>query len=109
MRYLLCIEADSNDADYVTKTTEITESELKEIMPMIEAIKAVKKKKNACSSHNYPTQECVHGDDSAENMYGDVDGYEAFNEFVPSSEYGIHTITSVEVYEFSKLTRYIGT
>ena len=94
MKYEIVVTADTNDADYITKTSEIDDAGLVEIMPVIEAIKGLDKKHH----YNWPRHE--YQDETVEAIYPQLtkDQIEAFEEYRPYGEYGIHTIESVVYY-----------
>jgi len=98
-RYEIVVIADTNDADYVTQISTISEELLLEIQPVIEAIKA----KNATITpgrgiYNWPSSE--YRKETVEDTYPQLteDQIECFRELCPYGEYGIHTIKSVEYY-----------
>jgi hypothetical protein len=107
MKKYLIIVADTNDGDYVTSKNEITDEQIELIKPVIEAIKNFKPYIgtqpdywNHLHGHNYTTQECTRldlGELSAKSLYGNLEGFELFDEFCPFDEYGIHTIESVTI------------
>lgn len=111
MKKYIIITADTNDADFVSKKTKITDKELKSIKPIIKAIKGFKPYKKGGWEHqnNYPVGECVRpdlGQQSAEEYYGHLPNFGLFNEtYVPYGEYGIHTITSIELLTVAKETK----
>jgi len=93
MIYEIVIVADTNDADYITKISDITPDELERFRPLIAEIAKVK-------HHNWDTS--VYGDDEdrPEIMYSQFDALvEEFGEFVPHGEDGVHTIESIVYYE----------
>lgn len=105
---ILIITADTNDADYVTSQNKVTDEDIKKLMPMIEAIKNFKPYHGEWSpgkfcehSHNFPYGEDLPRDDmgekSIEELYGDVPGFDLFQELVPFGEYGVHTIVKIEI------------
>lgn len=113
MRKYIIITADENDADYIERKSLITDEQIEKVKIMVEAIKAFKPYKGKewrvgdfwdCR-HNYPTREIVkkdRGELSAEEYYIGKgkeieDAFYVFDQFVPSNEYGIHTIKSVEI------------
>jgi hypothetical protein len=118
MKQYIVIEADTNDADYVMQKTAITSEELELIMPVITAIADFRpyqgKSKRGGSDwvhrHNFPIGEVVRedlGELSAEDYYvgkGLVtpEQFEMFYELVPYSEYGIHTVKSIELITVAK-------
>jgi len=113
MHYYINITADTNDADYISELNEISEEQLEKILPVIEAIKGFqpydgKLRHNGSSwrcFHNFPNGECLRedlGEKSPEELYVETglvtqEQLEAFYEFIPSDEYGIHTIKHVKL------------
>jgi hypothetical protein len=91
MKKILIIKADTNDADYVEESNEITDDELRDILPVIEAIKKYK------GPHNWPEYE--YSDESPFDIYPQLteDQIEAFSGLTPTGEYGIHTIESIRL------------
>lgn len=108
MIYEIVITGDTNDADYVTRTNDITQEQLDHFMPLIEAIKTYTVANGY--GENWPISQ--YSDGSPEGLYPQFadDGSELdneddcnidslideFREFVPWS---IHSITSVVYYE----------
>jgi len=113
MKYYINIKADTNDGDYISEMSEISEEELELIRPVVESIKAFKpyKGKNWSHENNFPCGDCCRedlGQKEAEEYY--VGGglvtqeqFDAFMEFAPHGEYGIHTIESVEVFHVTEV------
>lgn len=106
MSYLLIIKADTNDADYIESTNVISQEELDRFMPLINAIKKFKpyKSKGRTHYHNFPVGECCRedmGEKSIQEIYSKIneDIVDEFNDMVPYSEYGTHTIQSIKLYE----------
>ena len=107
MKRILVVRADTNDADYVTQETPINDGELDLIKEVVNAIGEFKPYKTQAHGmdwkheHNFPTGDCHRPDlneKSAKELYGHLPGFELFvNYFLPWSEYGIHTIDSVEI------------
>ncbi len=103
------ITADTNDADYVTEISKITEKDLDKIKPLIEAIKKFKPyttKSDGLSwthSHNYPWGEHLPRKDLGERhpneIYKGIDeeAFEIFQDLIPHGEHGIHTIVSIDI------------
>lgn len=103
----ILIEGDCNDGDYISEMSDITQEELELILPVIEAIKSSTEYHNWSNEYDiksieekYP-QFCVRNDD-----YSPEDDYEfecgealgTFSSFVPSGEYGVHSIKKIEIY-----------
>ena len=90
-KYIL-IEADTNDADYISNVNPISDEDIEILRPIIEVIKNCKQR------HNWTTSEC--NNDSPNKLYKDlltVDQIDIFSEYAPYGEYGIHTIESIEI------------
>lgn len=93
MKKILIIEADTNDADYVTSEHTITDKDIETLKPIVKVIKGCK------THHNWST---TGYDDGPEVIYkGKLtdEQMEWMNDLVPNEEYGIHTITSIKVFE----------
>lgn len=108
MKKYLVIKADTNDADYITQETLITDdSQIDKYRKVFEAIKNFKPYKILKGGlpfehdHNFPVDEMCRKDlgaKSAKEMYGHlVDDWEKFMELIPVGEYGIHTIKSARI------------
>jgi hypothetical protein len=117
MKYYINITADTNDADYISEIGEISNEQLELIQPVIKAIKNFKSYKGKSKSgsdwdhgNNFPTGDCYRpdlGEKSAEEIYVESgivtqEQFDAFMEFVPSNEYGIHTIESVDLFHVTE-------
>jgi len=95
-KLMLYVQADTNDADYVTTFVEIKHEDL----PLIERVTTVLKANHGkwCTSE-YSRDECP------EDMYADqlsLDDIQTFAEsYVPYGECGVHTIDKVIVYDIA--------
>lgn len=107
------ITADTNDADYVTEISSISDEDLAKIKPLIAAIKKFEPyttKSESGSrlldwthSHNYPWGEYAPRTDLGEKEPREI--YKGFDEeifqiledLIPYGEHGIHTIISIEI------------
>ena len=124
-QFEITVEADTNDADYVTKISRISETDLKKIKPLIQAIKNFKPykattpdKKDGCGrmswthDHNYPYGS---GEYSPRLDLGEKPGreiykfpetiFDLFEELLPYGEHGIHTIESIVVTPYVRKTK----
>lgn len=102
MEYLVAIKADTNDADYISKTTKLTEEQFAGKKELIEKVAAAIKN---VPGHNWNTLEWA--DTTVNEQYEDVlteDEIEAFEEFTPHGENGIHTIYDIIIYDVSNTT-----
>lgn len=108
MKKYIIIKADTNDADYITKKTEITDEQIEQIKPVIAALQVRRDKLNEDRHKNWnrwsPNWET--------SKYGRLvtpsemyvkpgilteEQVQIFDEFVPYGEYGVHTIETVEI------------
>ena len=102
MKYII-IKADTNDGDYVTEVSLITDEQIEKIRPVIEAIKSFVPSKE--HGHNWPTGEMAYYEGTPEIIYQDKLGrhlINLFNDFVPEGDPnypGIYTIESVKIVE----------
>lgn len=108
MKFLV-VKVDTNDADYVSKVSKISDADLEILKPLLAAIAEFKPYSGVSSSgsewthrHNYPFGEILRsdlGEKSPREMYPDIseDVFEAFNDYLPSTEYGFHTIKRVDI------------
>ena len=94
MIYEIVIVADTNDADYITKISDITPGKLERFTPLIAEI--AKKVKH----YNWDTSAYGDDEDKPEIMYSQfAELVEEFGDFVPHGEGGVHTIESIVYYE----------
>ena len=94
MTKYIYIEADINDGDYISEMKQITDEELETIKPVIEAVRKNQNRyENLDMSDKYDAEEC----------YGHLEGFKTFNQFVPTGEYGIHTIERIIIYNVESL------
>lgn len=125
-KLMLIVVADENDADYLTEMTEITERQVELLKPIVEAIKNFKPYKTKAPDSKFDVEWTHHhnwpnGDPEAEIGVPRTDLgektieqiYECvltpaqiswFNEFVPHSEYGIHTIQTIKLQKIEEET-----
>jgi len=99
MKQILIVQADTNDGDYIHNISEVDE----ETLPVIR--KAAKAIKNASKRHNWGTSEYVDSNEHPSVLYKDIlsqEELEIFGDFVPSGEYGIHTINSIQLLTIEK-------
>lgn len=115
------ITVDTNDADYETKVSDITPEKLEKIKPLLEAIKhfkpykAMSKNSNRMEeeSHdqNYPKGESCRKDlgqiPPREFYKFPNEIFDIFEHLCPYSEFGFHTVVSVETYEEVNLEKLI--
>lgn len=98
MKKYIFIKADTNDADYVYRKTEVTDQQIEFVIPLINAIK------NNKGSYNFLHGEFVREDEKeVEEMYvaSGLCSQEVLDffldNFCPYGEHGIHTIESIEI------------
>jgi len=102
MKYYISIEGDTNDGDLIESLNEISYVDLEKIKPVVEAVIAKK-------DYNWSTNEYSKGKNPYE-LYVESgivteEEYEIFYEFVPHGEYGIHSITSIKIFEVTRVTK----
>lgn len=89
MKKYIIIKADTNDGDYITNQSLITDESIEQLRPIIEIIKSKKGKYETCEMGNprdtYSVEEL-----SDEQL-------DLFDNFIPYGEYGIHTIEKVQI------------
>lgn len=112
MKLLLLVTTDTNDADYVTNTEEVSQEDIDKIMPMINAIKnfkpyetsGVNKTHTWKHRHNFPSDAREDlGEKTAYEYY--VEGklvtqeqFDYFNKYVRGDSEGrYHTVKSVRL------------
>lgn len=110
MKKYIYIIADTNDADYISNLEEITDAHLEKIMPMINAINEFqpyqwedndsKFSHTWIHQHNFPNSEYTRtdlGEKTIEQLYGEVSGFEEFQDLAPYGETGIHSIKVIKI------------
>lgn len=120
MKYCIEIKVDTNDADYLTQNSVITEEELNKIRPLIEAIKNFEPYKSKSTGqykldwthgHNYPHGEYAPrfdlGEKTPQQIYPEISDeiHDLFQEYCPYGEHGFHSIESIYVYPEVKKER----
>ena len=93
MKKYIEIKGDTNDGDYVSERTEVTDAQIEEIKPVIEAIK------NSEAQHGFNFDTSEYQNNDAEEVYGNIDGFSMFRRMVPHGEHGIHSIDSIIILE----------
>lgn len=112
---VLIIKVDTNDADYIEDSIDISDETLNHIKPVIEAIKQFKPYKGKADDgyesthrHNWPNGEYGFredlGEKSPQELYVETglctqEQLEDFDEMVPYHEHGFHTIESIHLLE----------
>ena len=97
MKIFIYIELDENDADYRSELTEITTETLEAIRPVIDKIRRMENDPYN-SEYNYLTGERECDGDSAEILYSGLSGWEKWNELLPFSEWGFHTVSAIKIF-----------
>lgn len=118
MSKMITVVVDTNDADYMTKVSEIDDEELVVVREVAAKIKTFKPYEvsyerydgttgdNACH-HNWPEGDCQR-DDMGEKSPIEIydlteEQYEIFDCYTPYSEYGFHTIESITIVPITKV------
>lgn len=93
MKLYLEVEADTNDADYVSSRTEIAIDQLDRIEPLIKEIG-----KERYHNFIFGREYLGRGEQYAHDKYSEFEALDEFIEsFVPLEEGGIHSITSIKL------------
>lgn len=97
-KYLIVVEADTNDADYIQSSCVINEKVLKTIRIVIKEIKDFDSNPKNAYQHNWPKLDNY---ESPSLIYKNLTEkqIDLFNELVPYGENGVHSIESVKLYE----------
>jgi hypothetical protein len=98
MNRLLIVKADPNDADYIYESTMLSEEAYQALRPLLEKVASALK--DCTAQHNWPEHE--RADQSPEGLYAGIlteEEVEKFREYVPSDEYGVHTIYAITVHQ----------
>lgn len=113
-KFKLAIEVDENDADYLTKISDISEDELAQLEPVFEAIRNFQPYKGKSKSyglewehsHNWPSggeysPRVDLGEKYPRDIYPQLtdDQIEMFEERCPFGENGFHSVESITVFE----------
>jgi hypothetical protein len=119
-KLLLIITADTNDADYITRVSDVTTEELEILKPLFDKIKNFEPYKTQIKGkgmgwshiHNWPVGEYGCREDLGEKTVQELydltdDDFEFAMEFIPYGEHGTHTITDIKVVEVINETKYI--
>ncbi len=98
MKYLIVVEGDTNDADYISNVGNIAENEIEIIKKVASAIKSYDEEHKY--GHNWPMF-CDNNDMPAPyEIYKDIlteDDIECMDGYIPYGEYGIHSIKSIRI------------
>lgn len=105
MKLYVEIKADTNDGDYITEKTDITDDKetLALINRVIKAINEITGNKRR-PFHNWCTSDYGRGE-RPNIMYANKlspEEIEEFSDLCPYGEYGIHTIVSIKLIEVAK-------
>jgi hypothetical protein len=95
------IQADTNDADYISATSDLNEEDLPTILKVVEAIKAFDSRtRRGSGQYNWPSS--YHRNGSPHYTYDGIlteEEIDIFSDYVPCGEDGIHTIESVQIFQ----------
>lgn len=115
-RVEIYIRVDTNDGDYNEAINIITKKDLDKLRPLFKAIKNFRPYKGNegdrwTHANNFPCGECLRddlGEKEPSEIY-DVDEeiIELLSDYLPSCEYGFHTIERVEISPLQKKERLV--
>lgn len=98
----LVVMADENDGDYQTAISEINQENLNKFMELLSRVMSRMESRKAENPnrwewrHNWENNE--RGDPAKQYPDWTTEEIEFFSEYLPYSEYGLHTIVKVEYY-----------
>lgn len=107
IKYQVLVIGDTNDGDYVTQETILTDEAYDQLLPLLYKVAGILRQpikhqtKHGPQLHNWPNGETLRddlGELAPNDLYKDLlteEEYETFDELVPYGEYGIHTITHI--------------
>jgi hypothetical protein len=108
MANYILVEVDMNDADYASKFTPIDDEVLAIILPLIEKIKG------NTNRHNFSYRENTNDGEHAYEVYvneetvdHDEEVLDMFMDFLPVTEYGFHTIKTIEIYDVGHIEKFL--
>jgi hypothetical protein len=105
MARTILVKADTNDADYITRSSKLNEEDLPTILKVVAEIKAFDARtRRGSGEYNWYARYEHYGRKRSgpREVYEDVlteEEIEIFEEYIPYGEDGIHTIESVEIFE----------
>lgn len=94
-KFLMIVTVDENDADYIKREYWVTQETIDKIKPIW---KVVKKNRN----DNWVTGDVARAGEKPQDMYKGIlskKEIEFFDSYIPSGEFGAHTIESIEIHE----------
>lgn len=109
----ITVVVDTNDGNYLTEATTISEGELKILRPLLSAIGKFKPytveahNMELTHEHNYPNGENYPRTDLGEKTPREIyrgysnEAFKLLEQFAPCGNYGFHTIDSVVVRTFT--------
>lgn len=95
----ICVVADTNDADYVTLIKPMSQDDIETITKWTAFLKTVR---GDWSTRDECDDDYLDDDHLAEDIYADVftpEEFQVISRYVPTSEYGVHTIEHITLQE----------
>lgn len=103
--FSITVKADTNDADYIEQTSDITQEQIDRFRPLFSAMILVaehKRNHDWNGTYNWPDSE-YRDEGTPKSVYEPYgiseEIIEEFGDFVPYGEYGVHTIESITIRE----------
>lgn len=96
-KYIL-IRADTNDADYIEELNIISDTQVDIIIDILSKIN-----KDSSGTISWKTLDVADEELWEQHPELTVEECEILDTYVPSGEYGIHTIESIEIYEVKSI------
>lgn len=99
MAYLLIIEGDTNDADYISEATTIEDKDADKKLPLIRKVA-----KLMSEGHNWNSSEYADQGEDTESVYVATGllteaEVEEFTDYVPYGENGVHSLSSITLHK----------
>lgn len=103
IRQMLIIKGDTNDADYITETTKLSDAAYAKYLPLIKKVAQAIKNRSHLHENNWPNSQYSHK--TFEDLYIDnniltEEEIETFDQFVPHELEGVHSIRSIRILKY---------
>lgn len=103
-KFQLVVEADTNDADYITKLTDVSLETVEELRPLFNAILKNDGEWITSAYQKYIMK------DGPYKMYGkdiEVSLIDKFKSMVPYGEHGVHSIETIKLIQYCDVETFI--
>lgn len=104
-QYLIVVRGDTNDGDYITKTTLLSEKKYEKIENVLVKVSDIVA--NSTAGYNWANEYSDEKNEPEEQYVktGKItqEELDMFSDYVPSGELGVHTVESVTVYTITEI------